>query len=72
MEVVGAPSGMRTLLAVTMLVGITTMFAAPTGTATTAVRCDFDGDGKADLAVGVPGENGRPGHPAGWLPAASA
>lgn len=67
-----------------MLVGITTVFAAPAGAATTAVRCDFDSDGVADLAVGVPGENGygavdvlySTAAPAilleGWLPAASA
>lgn len=32
--------------------------AAVPAAAATAVRCDFDGDGTADLAVGVPGEDG--------------
>lgn len=47
------------------------------------VRCDFDGDGSADLAIGVPGEDGRgavnvqyatgPGFlQERWLPAGSA
>jgi hypothetical protein len=32
---------------------------APAAQAAVAVRCDFDGDGGNDLAVGVPGENGH-------------
>lgn len=49
---------LMTTVAVTALLGGTVALAAPAAAAT-AVRCDFDGDGTADLAVGVPGEDGR-------------
>lgn len=48
--------GIRAAVVVAMALGGMVVAAAPAAAAT-ATRCDFDGDGLADLAVGVPGED---------------
>ena len=49
------------LVVAAVLVGTAglTVVAATPAAAAGPVQCDFDGDGKSDLAVGVPGENDR-------------
>lgn len=44
-------------LVAAVVLGVCGVTAAPAGAAT-AERCDVDGDGTADLAIGVPGEDG--------------